>query len=143
MPFRHLLAFLLLDLPLVFQVAFGGNQDLAHALGSIALDLLDPGCNVLEGLLVIDGVGEDDAGSPLVVSLGDVPEPLLPSGVPDLQLDLGVPDLDGFQFEVDPDGGHITVLEDPVAEFGKQISLAHSAVPYDDDLGQEVVLVGF
>ena len=143
MPFRHLLSFIFLNLPLMLQVAFGRDQDLAYTFGSIALDLLDPGGNVLEGLFVIDGVGEDDASSALVVGLGDVSEPFLTSGVPDLQLDLGFPNLDSFQFEVDADGGHIAVLEDPVTEFGQQVSFAYSTVPYDDDLGQEVMLVGF
>ena len=80
----HHLPFLLLHLPLMLQIAFGGNQDLPHCLRGVALDLLDPTGDAFEGLFVIDCIGEDDPGCPLVVCLRDVAEALLASGVPDL-----------------------------------------------------------
>jgi hypothetical protein len=50
-----------------------------------------------------------------------------------LQFNLGGVDLHGFEFEVDPDGGHVAFLEDVIAEFGDQVGFADSAVSYYDD----------
>jgi hypothetical protein len=65
--------------------------------------------------------------------MGDVSEAFLPRSVPYLQFNLGGVDLHGFEFEVDPDGGHVAFLEDVITEFGDQVGFADSAVSYYDD----------
>jgi hypothetical protein len=73
------------DLAVSLQV--GLRRDEYHVDFCLArlLDLLDPGLDVVEADGIGDGVGEDDAVRPLVEGLGDVPEPLLPSSVPDVE----------------------------------------------------------
>ena len=100
--------------------------------------MLDPAADVLEGLFVIDAIGQDDTTGALVVGLRDVAEALLAGSVPDLQADLGVIDTDGLDLEVHPNSGYVTVLEDAVAELGEQVCLADPTVPDYDHFCQEV-----
>jgi hypothetical protein len=138
---RHLLGLILVNLSIVLQVTLGANQDLADSLAGVAFDLFDPAPNVLEALLIIDGVGQDYPGSSLVVCLRDIPEALLPSSIPDLKFDLRVLHMDRLEFEIHPDGGHIAILEHTVAELSEEVRLTHPAVSDDDHLGQKVMLV--
>ena len=52
------------------------------------LDLLEPGGDIVEGLLLGDVVDQDDPVRALVVGRGDRLEALLPGRVPDVQLEL-------------------------------------------------------
>ena len=141
MPLCHLPSLLLLHLPFILHIALGGDQDLADGLGSVALDLLDPAADVLEGLLVIDGICQNNSSGSFVVSLSYIPESFLAGRVPDLKLDLCIVNVDCFEFEVHTDSGHVAVLKDAVAELGQQVGLSDSAVTNDDDFGQKIVLV--
>ena len=74
-------------------------------------DLAEPVLYVLEGLFVVDGVGDDDAVDAFVVSGGDGLEaglrgglPLLAGRVPDVELDGVLFDVERLDFEVDADG---------------------------------------
>ena len=128
------------DLPLRIEILLGPNDDLVDVLGSVVIDLTHPPLYVFEGAAIDDGKCEDDAGCPLVVGLGDVFELLLSCGVPDLQLELLVVDLDGFDFEVDSDGGDVGLLEVVLAEAHDEVGFADPAVANDDDLGHIVVV---
>jgi len=47
--------------------------------------VLDPfGLDIIKGPLIVDIIDDDDGMRPVVIGLGDVLEPLLPGGVPDL-----------------------------------------------------------
>ena len=50
------------------------------------LDLLHPILDIVEGVAIVDGVGEYNAHCSFVVSLSDGLEPFLACSVPDLQL---------------------------------------------------------
>ena len=128
------------DLPLRIEIPLGSNDDLVDILGSVVINLAHPPLDVFEGAAVDDGKREDDASRPLVVGLGNVLELLLSCGVPDLQLELLVVDLDGFDFEVDPDGGDVGLLEVVLAEAHDEVGFADPAVADDDDLGHVVVV---
>lgn len=128
------------DLPLGIKIPLGPNNDLVYVLGSIIVDLAHPPLDIFEGAAIDDGKCEDDAGGPLVVGLGDVLELLLACGVPDLQLELLIVDLDGFDFEVNADGGDVGLLEVVLAEAHDEVGLADAAVANDDDLGHVVVV---
>lgn len=108
-----------LDLTIFIQVRLGANEYLADCLASIALDLLDPAADILEGLLVIDAIGQDDAAGSLVVSLSDVPESFLACSIPDLQSDFGTVDGNGLDLEIDSNGSNVTIFEDSITEFGE------------------------
>lgn len=56
---------------------------------------------------------------------------LLACSVPDLQSDSMFSDHDGFDFEVDADGGEMRGHEVIVAEFEEHIGFAYSAVADD------------
>jgi hypothetical protein len=99
--------------------------------------LLDPAADVLEGLFVIDAIGQDYATGALVVGLRDVAETLLAGRVPDLQADLGVIDTDGLDLEVHSNSGYITVFEDAVVELGEQVCLVDPTVADYDHFCQE------
>ena len=89
-----------LDLTIVVKVRLGANEYLADCLTSIAFDLLDPASDILEGLLVIDSIGQDDAAGSFVVSLGNVSESFLACSIPDLQPDFGTINGNGLDFEI-------------------------------------------
>ena len=59
--------------------------------------------DVVEGLFVGDVIDEHDSHGPAVVGSGDGAEPLLASGVPNLQLDLFPVHFDRANLKVDPD----------------------------------------
>ena len=137
----HFSSLLFLHLPLMIHITLGSDKYLADCLCSVALDLFDPACYILEGLLVIDGICEDDTGRSLVVSLSDVSKSLLSCCIPDLQLDFRVINVDGFEFEVHTNGGYVAVLEDTIAELSQQVGFTYPTVAYDDDLSKEIVFV--
>lgn len=80
-------------------------------------DLLDPVLYVLKGFAFVDGVGEDDAHGPPVVGLSDGLEFFLASSVPDLKTYSMFANEDGFDFEVDADGGKMRSHEVVIAIF--------------------------
>lgn len=130
------LCLLLFDFAIIHQIGLGTNKYLADCLTGVALNLLDPAADILEGLLVIHPVGQDDATGSLVVGLRYIAESFLPCSIPNLQADLGVIDSDGLDLEVHPDSSHVAILEDSITELSEQVGLAHSAVSNYDHLGQ-------
>lgn len=64
---------------------------------------------------------------------------LLTRRVPDLQFDLLSSQLDGFDFEVDADGGDEGVVEGIVGEAEENAGLAHAGVADQQQFEQEVV----
>ena len=103
--------FLSRDLPLWIEIALGGHDNLADFERGIVFNLIHPFFYILEGDSICDGEGEYDACRSLVVGLGDVLEAFLASSVPDLQFVLLVLEVDGLDLEVDPDRGHVGLLE--------------------------------
>lgn len=63
------------------------EYDDGDILPRVLLDLLHPGGHIEEGFLVAQVEDNDDAIRTLIVGVSDGPIPLLPGGVPDLQLD--------------------------------------------------------
>lgn len=131
----QLLRLVLLDFPIICKISFSSNEYLAYGFAGIAFDLFDPAADILKGLFVIHPIGEDDATGSLVVGLRDIPKAFLSGGVPDLQSNLGIIDGDGFDLEVDADGGHVAVLEYSIAELGEEVGLTDSTVPDYDHFG--------
>jgi len=84
MSFCHFPSLFFLDLPLMLQITLGGNQYLANVFSSIALDLLNPAGNILEGLFVVDRIGKDDASCSFVICLSDIPKSFLTCSIPNL-----------------------------------------------------------
>ena len=75
-------------------------------------------------------INENNSGSSFIVGFGDGLEPLLAGGVPDLHLDLGAVNVEGFDFEIDPNGGdmgHLIFFIDVAQE---DIGLADCSVAY-------------
>merc|ERR1719247_890841 len=121
-------------------VALVAHEDFARALVRVLVHLLDPGVDVVEGLAVPGVVDHDDPVRAAVVRGRDRAEPLLPGGVPDLELD-GLP-LNGqrAEAEVHADGGDVAVREAVVREPQEEAGLAHPGVPEQHEL-EEVVVV--
>ena len=71
----------------VAEVHFVADEQLAHVVARVFVDLRQPALHVLEGVHVGDVVHDDDAVRAAVVGARDRAEALLPGGVPDLQLD--------------------------------------------------------
>jgi hypothetical protein len=64
-------------------------------------DLLDPILDIVEGVAVFDGVGQDDTHSSSVVRLCDCFESLLAGCIPDLQFEFRATHVNIFGLEVD------------------------------------------
>lgn len=126
----ELSSLVVLDLTLVNQVGLVTNQKLVDILAGVAVDLLQPLLDIVEGLLVGDIIDDDDTVSSTVVRRSDgtilakhyteskgsvsatspkwisqqihhltgVPEALLTSSIPNLQLDGGSLNVDGTDF---------------------------------------------
>ena len=134
---KHI-SFFVGHLPILLQVILGPYKDFADILRGVIVDLLDPIGDVVIGSVVSHRVGQDYASRPFVISLGDIPESLLPSGIPNLHLDSLVVHLKHLYFEVHPDRCHIVLLEYSLAEVSQQVCLAHPAVPHYDHLQQHI-----
>lgn len=115
----QLLRLIFLDLTVVIEVRLGANKYLADCLASVALDLFDPATDILEGLLVIDAIGQDDATGSLVIGLSDVPESFLSCSIPDLQSGFGTINRNGLNLEINSDGSDVAILEDSITKFGE------------------------
>lgn len=89
---------------------------------------------MLEAFRISDGVDEDDSVGALVEGFGDVPEPFLSGGVPDVEGGGDAIDLDSFDFEVDADGAEVLVLEGVFAVAEEEAGFADSAVADDEIL---------
>ena len=117
------------------------NDDLAHRFRLRFIDLFDPVLEVVKGLAVGDTVDEDDTRCTFVVGFGDGFEPFLAGRIPYLHFDFDAVDIDGFDFEVDADGGdvrHFVLLVDVAQE---DVGFPDCGVPNDDQLDQVVVLL--
>lgn len=79
---------------------------------------------------------------PLLVAFdlprSDCPEPLLASGVPDLQFDGLAVQLDGADLEIDPNGGNVRLGVCVVGETEQETGLAHAGVSNQEQLEQVV-----
>jgi hypothetical protein len=71
------------------------------------LDLFHPVLNRLKGLTLIDCVCKDNAHCTAIVSLSDSFEALLSGSVPNLESNLVLTDVNGFDFEINADGGEM------------------------------------
>lgn len=105
------------------------------------VDLLDPVLEVVKGLAVGDAVDQNDSCCSLVVGFGDCFESFLTGRVPDLHFDFDAIDIDGFDFEVDADSGHVAHLILLVDVTQKDVGLANGRVSDDDQFHQVVVLL--
>ena len=65
--------------------------------------------------------------------------PFLSCGVPDLQFDLFSPEFDGFDLEVDSDGGDEGVVEGVVREAEQDARLSHPRIPDQEQFEEEIV----
>jgi len=100
------LAPLLGDHPLVLHVALVAEDHPLHVLVGVLVDVAEPLGDVVEALGVGDVVHQHDAHGAAVVARGDRVEPLLTRCVPDLKFNFLSSKLNGFDFEVNADGGY-------------------------------------
>ena len=130
------------NLPLAFRhVALITHNQFARFLGLGLVELFHPVLQTLESLSVIDRIHKHHAGRPLIIRFSDSLKPLLTSGIPNLHFDLDIVDVDGFDFEINPNGGDVGdfVLFVSVAE--EDIGFADCRVTDDDNLDKVVVLL--
>ena len=73
---------LVLDVAAVDEVALVADEELAHVLRGVAVDLREPHLDVVERIEDGDVVNDDDAVGAAVVSRGDGAEAVLASSVP-------------------------------------------------------------
>ena len=97
----------------------------------------------MESFSVIDWVYEYDSSSSFVISFGDSFESLLAGSIPDLHFDFDAVDIDGFDFEIDTDGGDMSYFILFIGISEKDVSFANSGVSDDDDFDKVVVLFLF
>ncbi len=83
----------------------------AQYVPGVCFEVLHPVLQVFERPKVAHVVGEQDSHRAAVIRAGDRPEPLLPRGVPDLELHAFVSQLHGLYLEIDTDGGDERVRE--------------------------------
>lgn len=107
----------------------------------MGFDLSHPPFHILKRSSVDDGIRENDACSPFIVSLCDVLESFLPGSIPDLQLVTPVADINSLHLEIYTDGRHIWFLEITLAKSSYEVGLADATVSYDDDFGHEIILI--
>ena len=58
-----------------------------------------------------------------------------------MHFDFGFIDLDGFEFEVNADGGDIVILKLVLAKLSEEVGFADSCISDNDNLG-EIIVVG-
>lgn len=75
------------------------------------MNLFDPVLNVLKGLLVSDGISQDNTDGSFVISLVDIFVPFLAGCVPNLQLYFAVFNFDNFNFKINPNRCRVADLE--------------------------------
>lgn len=97
----------------------------------------------MESFSVIDWVYEYDSSSSFVISFGDSFESLLAGSIPDLHFDFDAVDIDGFDFEIDTDGGDMSYFILFIGISEKDVSFANSGVSDDDNFDKVVVLFLF
>jgi hypothetical protein len=94
----------------------------------VKLDLLHPVLDCLERVSLVDSISEHDAHSASIVSLGYGFETFLACGVPDLESDFAFSDVDGFDFEINADGGEMGCHEIIFCESEQHIGFANSTI---------------
>ena len=99
---------------LIFQIFFVAHKNTGNVLIRVLVDLSHPLRDLGEGVSVSDVVGHDDTVSTLVVAAGNSLEPLLPGGVPNLQLDSLAVYVNSSDFEIYSDSWHEVVVEDVI-----------------------------
>ena len=97
----------------------------------------------MESFSVIDWVYEYDSSSSFVISFGDSFESLLACSIPDLHFDFDAVDIDGFDFEIDTDGGDMSYFILFIGISEKNVSFANSGVSDDDNFDKVVILFLF
>lgn len=137
----ELLALLGRDDALGGEVGLVADEELVDILAGVAVDLVEPLLDVVEGFVVGDVVDDDDAVGPAVVRGGDGAEALLAGGVPNLELDGLAIELDGADLEVDADGGDVRFRVGVVGETEEKARLADAGVSDEQEL-EEVIAVG-
>mmetsp|Transcript_8630 Transcript_8630/g.24220 ORF Transcript_8630/g.24220 Transcript_8630/m.24220 type:complete len:319 (-) Transcript_8630:1038-1994(-) len=137
----ELLALLGRDDPLGRQVGLVADEELVDILAGVAVDLVEPLLDVVEGFVVGDVVDDDDAVGAAVVRGGDGAEALLAGGVPNLELDGLAVELDGADLKVDADGGDVGFRVGVVGESEEKARLADAGVSDEQEL-EEVIAVG-
>ena len=137
----ELLALLGRDDPLGRQVGLVADEELVDILAGVAVDLVEPLLDVVEGFVVGDVVHDDDAVGAAVVRGGDGAEALLAGGVPNLELDGLAVELDGADLKVDADGGDVGFRVGVVGESEEKARLADAGVSDEQEL-EEVIAVG-
>ena len=134
------LAFLEADLSFgLLAVDFVANYDFAHGFRLGFIDLLDPVLEIIEGFSFGDWVDKYHSSGSFVVGFSDGLKPFLAGGIPDLHFDFDAIDIDGFDFKIDADGGHVGhfILLVDVAE--EDVGLADCCVSDYHQLYQVVV----
>ena len=99
----------------------------------MCLYLLEPVLDVVKATLLATIIHEQNAHGTLIIRLSDRPKPLLPRGVPHLQLDTLVVLLDGLYPEIDAYRGHVRGWKLVVGEAQQETSLADARVSDDDE----------
>lgn len=109
----------------------------------MGINLLHPTFNVRERSGIYDGINHEYASSALVVGLGNVLESFLASCIPDLHFEFFITHDQRFDFEVNTDGGNISVSEVILAEAGDKVGFTNPTVTNNDDFDQIVSFFSF
>mmetsp|Transcript_29799 Transcript_29799/g.69516 ORF Transcript_29799/g.69516 Transcript_29799/m.69516 type:complete len:203 (-) Transcript_29799:147-755(-) len=117
------------------------EQHLVDRVGGVLLYGAHPPADAFEGRLARHVVHEQDSHRAAVVRRRDGPKPLLPGGVPNLQLDLLVVEGDCADLEIDPDRRDERLREGVVRKASEDGALANTRVADEKKLDQEVVLL--
>jgi hypothetical protein len=106
----------------------------------VLLNLLEPGAQVKEGLLVAEVKDYDYTVGALVIGIRDRPVSLLSCGVPYLQLYCALVYLKSAEPEVHSDCRDVVFREAVIREAHKQAGFAYTGVPDEHEL-EEVIAI--
>lgn len=130
-----------LDDLLVRHIALVAYEQLVDAVGGIAVNLLKPLLDVVEGIHVGDIVHDADTVGTTVVRASDGSEAFLASGIPDLELYGLAIEFYRSDFEINTDSGNVRLRIGIVGKPQKKAGLSDTRVSDEEEL-EEVIVFG-
>jgi len=131
-----------LDDLLVCHIALVSHEELVDTLRRVAIDLLQPLFNVVEGIHVSHIKDYTDSMCTSVVGRSNGPESFLPSCVPNLELHCLSIELDRTDFKVDADSGDVALSVGVVRKSKQQTRLSDTRVSDKEKLEKVIVFWG-
>ena len=124
------------------------NQNQRSSRVSVALDFVKPEIgDAFKTFLVGDIIDQKDrmgtynvGVNTFVVGIGDGSKAFLSSSIPNLQFDVPTVGVDGFESEVNTNGGHIILVELIVCEPQQEATFSYWWVAHNDVFEEVIVL---